>query len=315
MKKKNRSLKVRLRAWNISQINPPLATKYSEEEAVCKNCGHSFAGNFCPQCGQDAKVGPLRVVDIPKNIFGAFFNIDGGFGSTLRQLVTRPGYLIRDFLQGKRARYFRPFQTLFVLAAIYILVAMVFNPKAMEELDLSTETTTETNAGEGAKAEEEENIMAWLFGIEEDEEIVGPGLLRNTLDTLGDLYNGNKVFNILFGIIFVALAYRKAFKKKVTGVHYNFVEYIFIATYIEVQILMYGILILPFNSDANIHRSDDLPTLVTLAIYCYNFKQLFGMSWKMTVWRTLWGSAIMWIYFFIFVLGIMLVGTAWKYLF
>ena len=62
---------------------------------------------------------------------GGFTNIDNGFGRTLLELLYRPGYMIRDFIGGKRVHYFRPFQTLFVLAALYIMCVQLVDPEAL----------------------------------------------------------------------------------------------------------------------------------------------------------------------------------------
>lgn len=68
-----------------------------------------------------------------KNIAGGFFNIDNGFGRTLLELLYRPGYMIRDFIGGKRVEYFRPFQTLFILAALYIMAVQLVDPEALSK--------------------------------------------------------------------------------------------------------------------------------------------------------------------------------------
>ncbi len=254
----------------------------------CKNCGKVFAGNFCPQCGQEASVGPLKVADIPKNIFGAFFNIDGGFGSTLWQLIIRPGYLIRDYLEGKRVRYFRPFQTLFVLAAIYILVAMIFNPKAIEESTFSLDSLAVENTATQTVDSLATSPVEVTPEVKDDTQAESATeLLSNTMEMLKGLYNDSKVFKNVFSIVIMALANMIAFRKKVTGVRYNYVEHVFIMTYIQVQLLLIAILVLPFNPEATIHSSNELPIIVTLAIYAYDFKQLYGMTWKKTILRTL----------------------------
>ena len=38
--------------------------------------------------------------------------------------------MIRDFIGGKRVEYFRPFQTLFILAALYIMAVQLVDPEA-----------------------------------------------------------------------------------------------------------------------------------------------------------------------------------------
>ena len=82
-----------------------------------------------------------------KNIAGGFFNIDNGFGRTLLELLYRPGYMIRDFIGGKRVEYFRPFQTLFILAALYIMAVQLVDPEALSKKE-KTEKTEQTDKEE-----------------------------------------------------------------------------------------------------------------------------------------------------------------------
>jgi hypothetical protein len=52
------------------------------------------------------------------DILGGFINISGGFLHAIIRLSYFTGKMIRDFIGGKRADYFRPFQLFFVLTAI-----------------------------------------------------------------------------------------------------------------------------------------------------------------------------------------------------
>lgn len=99
---------------------------------VCRCCGEIYQGNFCPRCGQSSATARYRLSNALKNIAGGFFNIDNGFGRTLIDLLYRPGHLMREFVQGKRALYFRPFQMLFILAAIYIMAVQLIDPDSLK---------------------------------------------------------------------------------------------------------------------------------------------------------------------------------------
>ncbi len=47
------------------------------------------------------------------------------------ELLYRPGYMIRDFIGGKRVKYSHPFQSLFILAALYIMAVQIVDPAAL----------------------------------------------------------------------------------------------------------------------------------------------------------------------------------------
>ena len=103
---------------------------------VCKNCGNTFQGNYCPHCGQNRHTPRFTIRN-------AFQNILSGFSRNLIELLYRPGYMIRDYLKGKRVHYYKPFQTLFVLAALYIMGVQLIDPAAIKlsEKEMEEEPT------------------------------------------------------------------------------------------------------------------------------------------------------------------------------
>lgn len=104
-----------------------------EETTTCKNCGYTFIGNYCNHCAQSKDTRRFNFRSAIANALSGLSNIDRGLGYTLIELLYRPGYMINDFLTGKRVRYFRPFQTLFVLAAVYILLVQFIDPDALKK--------------------------------------------------------------------------------------------------------------------------------------------------------------------------------------
>ena len=75
------------------------------EECTCLCCGTVFHGNFCPVCGQSSKTRRLSMSDIVGHVVMSLAKFDGRLIHTIRDLFTRPGYLIRDYIKGCRAEY------------------------------------------------------------------------------------------------------------------------------------------------------------------------------------------------------------------
>lgn len=92
---------------------------------VCLNCGNTFEGNFCPHCGQSAEVKRLQAGEMLKNAIGPFVGGDNRFLRTAWQLITRPGHLVRDYLLGKRIRYYHPLQMYVFLLTAYAITCYV----------------------------------------------------------------------------------------------------------------------------------------------------------------------------------------------
>ena len=133
LKEHLRPVLVRARAFHILQIRGKRPAPLSTETCTCRNCGHTYTGNFCPRCGQTRGVYRFRLKHAPGNILRSLFRVDGKFGHTLVALLYRPGHLIRGFMQGRRAAYSMPLQTLFLLVAFYLLAVQLVIPKVQEE--------------------------------------------------------------------------------------------------------------------------------------------------------------------------------------
>ena len=86
---------------------------------ICKNCHQRFQGNYCNRCGQKATVKRIHRGFIFNDLQLGLFNIDSGFFYTAKELFTRPGYAIKDYIVGKRVRYFMPVSMLLVLSTVY----------------------------------------------------------------------------------------------------------------------------------------------------------------------------------------------------
>jgi hypothetical protein len=89
---------------------------------ICKNCGSQVSGNFCSGCGQRADTRKLKMHFILHELQHALIHFDKGVLYTTKQLLTRPGHTIRDFLEGKRARHSQPLSFVIVLATFYGLL-------------------------------------------------------------------------------------------------------------------------------------------------------------------------------------------------
>lgn len=95
---------------------------------ICKNCNNQFEGQYCNQCGQSADAARLDFKFLLKNLHKNFIKIfHKGIFYTSRQLFTRPGHSIREYIEGKRAQHFEPIGLLIAFAALYGLLYHTFD--------------------------------------------------------------------------------------------------------------------------------------------------------------------------------------------
>ena len=122
-------IKERYRRFKEWEQQPHEVAPLSEDEHVCATCGTRFEGNYCPRCGQSARIARYSF----KKALLLFLDVWGvgnrGMFRSLRDLMLRPGYMIRDYLRGMQMAYFPPFKMFFLLFALSILVQTGLNIK------------------------------------------------------------------------------------------------------------------------------------------------------------------------------------------
>jgi len=106
-------------------------------EHKCKSCGNDFRGLYCNVCGEkviEAKDRSFRV--FLSHILIATTIVDNKFVKSLVLTVKTPGFLSREYVDGRRVKYMRPLQMFFILNLIYFLfpVLQMFNSSLYTQL-------------------------------------------------------------------------------------------------------------------------------------------------------------------------------------
>ena len=73
----------------------------------CLNCENPITDKFCPKCGQKTTIHKYSLKHfIEHDLIHGIWHVDNGILFTIRELFTRPGHSIREFINGKRVGYF-----------------------------------------------------------------------------------------------------------------------------------------------------------------------------------------------------------------
>jgi hypothetical protein len=87
----------------------------------CKNCGKPITDAFCASCGQSADVDVPTLKAFIHDAASAVFTYDSKFWQTLKPLITKPGFLSVEYVEGRRVPYVNPVALYFWLQAICFL--------------------------------------------------------------------------------------------------------------------------------------------------------------------------------------------------
>lgn len=78
--------------------------------------------NFCPNCGQKNKSHKITFGSFLHEVFAGFTSWDAKFWKTIIPLITKPGKVSKDYIEGKRIRYTNPFRFYLTTSIIFFLL-------------------------------------------------------------------------------------------------------------------------------------------------------------------------------------------------
>lgn len=89
----------------------------------CPNCGAPVPDAYCARCGQRYADAIPSLRRMAAEFVDDQFSLNGTLPRSVAWLVFRPGFLTREYSQGRIARYIRPFR-LFLGASVLLLFAL-----------------------------------------------------------------------------------------------------------------------------------------------------------------------------------------------
>lgn len=107
----------RFRHW---QQTPKQFSCTDERTHHCANCDHEYTGNYCPYCGQKTGTGRITWDAVRDGIMILWGMDSHSMPYTILQLMLRPGYLIGEYISGRRQVSYPPVKMLFIVAVIYV---------------------------------------------------------------------------------------------------------------------------------------------------------------------------------------------------
>ncbi|KAF1726465.1 hypothetical protein CSC78_05055 [Pseudoxanthomonas japonensis] len=139
----------------------------------CANCARAMAGpeqKFCPACGQPTPAHRIDWHFLGHELEHSVLHMDRGVLYTLKRLMLRPGLLIRDYIEGRRAGIVKPLLLIMMTGA----AATVMAHYALDGDALGASLTAGMEAGAGhqsdmnAKQAEAMARMGKVFGVVKD---------------------------------------------------------------------------------------------------------------------------------------------------
>src|SRR4051812_8227385 len=97
----------------------------------CTNCGAASA-DYCTSCGErQPGHHDLSVTHFAHDVVHEFVHLDSKLFRTLRDLVTKPGFLAEEYFAGRKSRYIAPLRLFLTLFALQFLAFTAYRPAAL----------------------------------------------------------------------------------------------------------------------------------------------------------------------------------------
>lgn len=260
--KKGLRLFTRIKAWrrwlHRRQQQPVAIPEWDETEHECPHCHYTFKGRQCPQCGTPAEWKRFTF----KRLFHGFMDI-WGLGNrpmfrSMLDLLWRPGYMIRDYLNGHHLSYFPPFKMLAIMLVLTAFFTWLFDievePPILDQKHL-------------------EAIEKRVTGI------AIPDMAKQFFDILAK----NRLYRVLLMNVVLVFVVWLVFRKR--GL--NLVETFFSQIYINCQMQLVAIIgLLLFQTiEPSYILPYPAPFYIMTALLVYDFHQLYGVSILKALWK------------------------------
>ena len=99
-------------------------------EQNCKNCNRALPSqaDFCPACGQYVKEFSRPWLEFVRDSMAELFDLDGRMLQSIRLLLTRPGFLSYEYINGRRISYTSPIRLYLVISLVFFFVLPMILP-------------------------------------------------------------------------------------------------------------------------------------------------------------------------------------------
>ena len=115
------------------------------DKLQCLNCRSDFFGRYCQNCGQDRRPFHRSIGNILGVAVEGLFDLDGKVLKSIFPILTSPGKLTEDFLNGRRRSQINPFQLYAFFSFLFFLTSS-FIPSFFAEEEKSNQSKNDFNS-------------------------------------------------------------------------------------------------------------------------------------------------------------------------
>ncbi|MBD9470006.1 DUF3667 domain-containing protein [Pseudoxanthomonas sp. PXM01] len=184
----------------------------------CANCVRAIDGHeqkFCPACGQPTPAHRIDWHFLGHELEHSVLHMDRGILYSLKELMLRPGHLMRAYLEGRRANQVKPLLLLMISAAAVVVLGKYLLGGDLVGSAMQAGYSQGRAMGGG--------------------DVADPAVVTNTFAMVRDWINGHLTAFTLLCLPLEAAAFRLAFR----GRGLNYPEWLVVSAFLTVQTFVF----------------------------------------------------------------------------
>ena len=166
------SLKKRAKSTDLATIKEP-------KIVICENCGSHIHSKFCSECGQKAISYNKPMREAVSLLLDSWLSFDNRVVHTIGPLFVKPGYLSREFIVGRRAKYMSPLKLFLFSSVMFFTLGHFSSYDGMLSIDDDKPVKTE-------EATKKDSLMAakMVAYLNLDNEVTEHKTLKDSINRL-----------------------------------------------------------------------------------------------------------------------------------
>lgn len=141
--------------------------------AACPNCSAATAGNYCQQCGQATHLHVPSAREFLHEFIAHYVALEGKLWKSLGKLIFKPGFLSREYIEGRRVRYLEPLRLYLTFSIIFFALVKLSGVQVVDfgepHAQPATSAIVAIGQGKPQAADElsrsEQKAVAWAASI------------------------------------------------------------------------------------------------------------------------------------------------------
>jgi hypothetical protein len=145
-------------------------------ETDCLNCGARVNGKFCSECGQENLEVRDNFLHLVGHFFADYFHYDSKFLRSMKLLFLKPGFLTKQYWDGKRVEYIHPLRLYFFIVVVGVLLAGIYFERNKEQIKKAI-IANNSNLGEDSTSVYRDTLTIAVQPTETElrsEEVINP---------------------------------------------------------------------------------------------------------------------------------------------